>query len=175
MYYDIIVNMKNIAHLEALKPFSIAIALLVFTLIPSSASAATTYYIDIPNLSSYGNGYNSGYISGYGSNPNNYPNYTYQYYRNPNPNSSSCGYQNCNSGNYSGGIYTPMKVNYTPYNFPSYSQYIRQADGTFRLVPQVVPAYAWNADYSLPSSMTGVYGTGQYGGSGRGFIMTSGY
>jgi hypothetical protein len=181
--------------LETLAPFSIALALLMFAFIPSSAKAASsTYYVDIPNLSSYGIGGAVSYLcngancsvngssgngyggtnsagQGYGSNPNNYPNYGYQYYQNPNPNSAS------NSRNYGGGTYMPVKANYTPYNWPSYSQYMKQANGTYRLVPQVVPTYAWNADNSLPSNVTGSgYGTGyNNGNTGRGFTMTSGF
>ncbi len=184
---------KNNAHIEALAPFSVALALLVFAFIPGSAKAAsTTYYVDIPNLGSYGNGIggavsyvcngascsvngSGGNGSGYGSNPNSYPNYAYQYYRNPNPGAATNGSQN--NG---GSSYVPIKASYVPYNFPTYVQYMKQADGTYKLgTAKTPPAYAWNADNSLLSNVAGNAYNGGFtpsaGSTGRGFTMTSGY
>ncbi len=170
------------AYAPALAPFSIAMALLVFALIPGSVSAAsTTYYIDIPNLASYGNGvggsvsYSANGLSQNYANPNNYPNYAYQYFKNPNAiggNSQNTGY----AGGQNGSAYVPVRANFVPYDYPTYVQYVRQADGTYKLgSPKAIPAYGWNADNSLisGSSYAPLWNTGNTGNTGRGFVMTS--
>lgn len=197
---------------EALMPFSIALAMLVFVIFPHTTHAAQTYYVDLPTGQtchsggqggystcgssayganpcgtcggytyptygqsygypaytqpcSYGTTCGNTYGSGYGpygsaqyNNANNYPYYTYQYYTNPNP----YGVGTNNYGNNNGyTTYTPTTANFTPYPYPEYVQYVRQADGTYRLgSPKQIPTYAWNADNSIPSSAYGTYGNG---------------
>lgn len=169
---------KSLEGVAALVPFSIALAMLVFASIPGAALAATTYYVDIPNLGAYGSGYSvngTSYAANY-QNPNNYPNFAYQYYKNPNLIDSSSTYQN----GY-GSSYGQVKANYVPYAYPTYVQYVRQADGTYKLgTPKTPPAYAWNADNSLPSSSPASFVGSNYGsagyagyGAGRGFTLTS--
>lgn len=192
---------------EAIMPFSIALAMMVFVIMPKATHAATMYYYDLPtgqgcyangqsysgcgsSAYSYGQpygtnpcstcgGYGQAYGQGYGpygssqyNNANNYPYYTYQYYTNPNP----YGVGTNNYGNNNGyAPYTPATANFTPYPYPEYVQYVRQADGTYRLgSPKQIPTYAWNADNSIPANAYGsVYGNGYgtgattpyYGGS----------
>lgn len=190
---------ENSSSLDSLMPFGIALSLLVFAFIPGSAKAAsTTYYVDIPNLGSYGagavsyicngancsvNGSGNGYGTGSASRPSTapasqYPNYAYQYYKNPNGLSGSASGSGSNGGS-TAAPYVQQKASYVPYNFPTYVQYVKQSDGTYKLNSQKnPPAYAWNADNSLPSSVTGSAsnpssGAGYSGSAGRGFTMTS--
>jgi hypothetical protein len=128
------------ASAETLMPFGIALAILCFAIIPHTSYAdITTYYVNLPNLGSYGTGYgngngngsNNGY-GGYngcaantcGSNSNAainrtptcstcsspYPNYAYQYYKNPNQSAQSNSGNGYGNGNGNGGS-NP----YTPY------------------------------------------------------------